>query len=198
MVDPLLARFPATPPDETPLVAGGGRQITPARLEEAVTALREAQRKYTRERQPTEWAMLQNNLGNALRRLGERDPGPARLEEAIAAYRGALEIYTRVRAPLEWAMTQNNLGAALRALGLREAGTARLEEAVAAYREALTEYRPERVPLDWAMTHCTIWAPRCGRWASARPARHGWRRRSPPTARRCGYAPGNARRSTGR
>jgi hypothetical protein len=37
------ARFPATTPDETPL-SGGGRQITAARLEEAVATLREAQR----------------------------------------------------------------------------------------------------------------------------------------------------------
>ena len=106
----------------------------------------------TRERVPLDWAMTQNNLGNALRALGERENGTARLEEAVAAYRAALEEWTRERVPLDWAMTQNNLGNALATLGERESGTARLEEAVAAYRAALEERTRERVPLDWAMT----------------------------------------------
>ena len=101
---------------------------------------------------PLDWAMTQNNLGNALARLGERESGTARLEEAVAAYRAALEERTRERVPLQWATTQNNLGNALRTLGERESGTARLEEAVAAYRAALEERTRERVPLDWAMT----------------------------------------------
>jgi hypothetical protein len=91
-----------------------------------------------------------NNLGNALRTLGERESGTARLEEAVAAYRAALEERTRERVPLGWAMTQNNLGNALSRLGERESGTARLEETVAAYRAALEELTHERVPLQWA------------------------------------------------
>src|SRR5579863_5336722 len=57
------ARFPATTLDEAPLSAASSRGITPARLTEAVSALRLAQRRYSREKQPNEWAMLQNNLG---------------------------------------------------------------------------------------------------------------------------------------
>ena len=96
--------------------------------------------------------VAQNNLGNALSALGERESGTARLEEAVAAYRAALKEYTRERVPLDWAATQNNLGNALWRLGERESGTARLEEAVAAYRAALKECTRERVPLDWAAT----------------------------------------------
>src|SRR6516225_8326320 len=94
----------------------------------------------------------QNNLGNALKALGERESGTARLEEAVSAYRAALEERTRERAPLEWAATQANLGAALARLGQRESGTGRLEEAVSAYRAALEEMTRERVPLEWATT----------------------------------------------
>src|SRR6266852_5860184 len=61
-------------------------------------------------------AITQNNLGNALWGLGERESGTARLEEAVAAYRAALEENTRERVPLDWAGTQNNLGSALRRL----------------------------------------------------------------------------------
>jgi hypothetical protein len=64
-------------------------------------------------RVPLDWAMTQNNLGNALVALGERESGTARFEGAVSAYREALKEYTRVRVPLDWAMTQNNLGNAL-------------------------------------------------------------------------------------
>jgi hypothetical protein len=40
---------------------------------------------------PLQWATTQNNLGNVLSTLGERESGKARLEEAVAAYRAALE-----------------------------------------------------------------------------------------------------------
>ena len=86
--------------------------------------------------------------------------------------------------PLDWAMTQNNLGTALWTLGERESGTARLEEAVAAYRAALEEWTRERVPLDWAMTQNNLGNALSSAWASGRAGRRGWRRRSPPIARR--------------
>src|SRR6516162_3209022 len=130
----------------------GERERGAARLEEAVSAYREALEEYTRERVPLQWATTQNNLGLALLRLGERESSTARLEEAVTAYREALEERTRERVPLDWAMTQSNLGVALWRLGERESSTARLEEAVTAYREALEEYTRERVPLQWAMT----------------------------------------------
>ncbi|MFD0935963.1 tetratricopeptide repeat protein, partial [Methylobacterium trifolii] len=104
------------------------------------------------------WAMAQNNLGNALRTLGERESGTGRLEEAVSAYRAALEELTRERVPLNWAATQNNLGTALATLGGRESGPDRLEEAVSAYRAALEEWTRERVPLDWAGTQNNLGA----------------------------------------
>jgi tetratricopeptide (TPR) repeat protein len=97
--------------------------------------------------------MTQNNLGNALRSLGERESGTVRLEEAVAAFRDALREHTRDRAPRDWAMTQNNLGNALRSLGERESGTARLEEAAAAYRHALREFTRDGDPLRWAKSY---------------------------------------------
>ena len=64
-----------------------------------MTAYRAALEELTRERVPLDWAMTQNNLGNALATLGERETGTARLEEAVAAYRAALEERTpRARA----------------------------------------------------------------------------------------------------
>ena len=54
----------------------GERESGTARLEEAVAAYRAALEERTRERVPLDWAMTQNNLGNALVALGrarERD-----------------------------------------------------------------------------------------------------------------------------
>jgi Tetratricopeptide repeat len=59
---------------------------------------------------PLQWAMTQNNLGTALRTLGERESGTERLLQAVDAYRDALKEWTRERVPLQWATTQNNLG----------------------------------------------------------------------------------------
>jgi tetratricopeptide (TPR) repeat protein len=107
---------------------------------------------------PSDWAMTQNILGNALGVLGAREGGTARLEEAVAVYREALQENTRARVPLDWAGTQMNLGLALWRLGERESGTARLEEAIAAYHDALQEYTRARVPLQWAGTRTGLGA----------------------------------------
>jgi tetratricopeptide (TPR) repeat protein len=104
----------------------GASDAGSGRLLEAIVAYRAALEVWTRERAPLQWAGAQNNLGNALRTLGEREDSTKQLEQAVTAYRAALEAVTRERAPLQWAGTQNNLGNALQALGKREKGTARL------------------------------------------------------------------------
>ena len=53
----------------------GERESDTARLEQAVEAYRAALQEGTRERVPLDWAMTQNNLGDALRVLGEREIG---------------------------------------------------------------------------------------------------------------------------
>ena len=83
--------------------------------------------------------MTQNNLGNALRIVGERESGISSLDAAVDAYREALTELTRDKVPLEWAATQDNLGTALGTLGKRESGTKSLYAAVEAYHEALKE-----------------------------------------------------------
>ena len=83
----------------------GQRESETGRLEEAVSAHREALEEYTRERVPLDWAMTQNNLGSTLQTLGEREIGTGRLEEAVSAYQAALEERTRERVPMKWAMT---------------------------------------------------------------------------------------------
>ena len=105
--------------------------------------LPQALKERTRERVPLDWAMTQNNLGNALSMLGEREGVTDRLLEAVEAYREALKELTY--SPVDRATTQNNLVTYLRDSATRS-GTGRLLKAIEAYREALKERTRERVP----------------------------------------------------
>jgi tetratricopeptide (TPR) repeat protein len=129
----------------------------------AVTTLRQAVAAYhaalavaTREWAPRDWATTQNNLGNALKSIAEREhetaTAIAMLQQAVAAFRAALEVRTREGAPLEWAQTQSNLGNVLTRLGGRETGTETVASAVTAYTQALRVYVRERYPREWADT----------------------------------------------
>jgi tetratricopeptide (TPR) repeat protein len=93
-----------------------------------------------------------DNLGTALRALGEHRKGPRTLEQSVAAYRSALSRRTREQVPRDWAMTQNNLGAALHRLGERQGDARHLEAAIEAYENALKEWTVDRDPVTWAMT----------------------------------------------
>jgi hypothetical protein len=62
-------------------------------LTEAVAAYRAALEERTRERVPLDWAMTQNNLGNALLRLGERGRDSGQLCNALQVHVDAWRIY---------------------------------------------------------------------------------------------------------
>ena len=116
--------------------------------------------------------------------IGEQSGQSDQLAEAVAAYRAALTEYTRERVPLDWAMTQNNLGNALadawRARerdGAAGGGGRRLSRGA----EGM-DARARAARLGDDAEQSRHRAPE--RSASARAARRGWRRRSPPIARR--------------
>ncbi|MEH1912126.1 CHAT domain-containing protein, partial [Nostoc sp.] len=119
-------------------------------IELAIAAYNQALEVYTRSAFPVNWAMTQNNLGNAYgeRIFGERAEN---IELAIAAYNQALEVYTRSAFPVNWAMTQNNLATAYgeRILGERAEN---IESAIAAYSAALKVYTRNAFPQNNAET----------------------------------------------
>ncbi|MBE9117466.1 CHAT domain-containing protein [Lusitaniella coriacea LEGE 07157] len=104
-------------------------------IEIAIAAYEKALQIRTREAFPQDWAMTQNNLGNAYsdRITGERAEN---LDRAIASYNNALQIRTREAFPQDWATTQNNLGTAYnnRITGERAEN---LDRAIRIYQEAL-------------------------------------------------------------
>jgi tetratricopeptide (TPR) repeat protein len=116
-------------------------------LDEAVAAYRQALLVRTREQMPRQWAITQNNLGNALQAQGTKAEAPESLRlfgEALVAYRDALLVFTREQTPALWAMTKHNVGSALQEEGL-------FGEAVVAYREALLVWTRQQRPQQWAM-----------------------------------------------
>jgi tetratricopeptide (TPR) repeat protein len=125
-------------------------------LEEALASYRAALEVYTRDQRPLEWARAQNNLGKALRALGEQKGEPAALEEAVLAYRAALEVYTRDRQPLEWARTHNDLGDALQSLSKQREDPDILEAAASAYRAALEVESPDQRSFERSTTESNL------------------------------------------
>ncbi len=105
-----------------------------------------------RTERPDDWAATQNNLGNALGILGQRQRGTWMLEKSITSFEEALSERGRERVPLQWAATQNNLGNALGILAQRQNDTEMLEKAVEAFGSALEVRTREQTPQDWATT----------------------------------------------
>lgn len=95
-----------------------------------------------------EWAMTQNNLGNAWRNKPTDDKSE-NIERAIDAYTAALTVYTPERFPADSAMTQNNLGTAWRDNPTGDKGD-NIHNAITAYTAALSVYTRERFPNEWA------------------------------------------------
>jgi tetratricopeptide (TPR) repeat protein len=103
-----------------------------------------------------DWAMTENNLGNALSVQATRRSGAQAtdlLAQAVQAYRAALEVYTKANLPQDWAATQINLGRTLTDQGERSTGaqaTELLAQAVKAYQSALEVDSRVEMPHDWA------------------------------------------------
>ncbi len=97
---------------------------------------------------PYDWAVTQNNLGNAYWGLGRGGDASAQ-RNAVNAFRAALSVWTLEIAPNEWAHAQSNLGAALSMMG--ESGDLEASsQAVTAFNAALQVFTHISSPVEWA------------------------------------------------
>ena len=111
----------------------------------AIAAYQEALKIYTPKTAAADYAMVQNNLGNAYARLSatpdaanvQRDA--ANLRRSITCYTEAARFWTIESAPLSYAMVQNNLGNTYIALTEGDRGK-NLQKAIACYQKALKVY----------------------------------------------------------
>ena len=101
---------------------------------------------------PENWAMTQNNLGNAYLYKNTGNRAENIINEAIRCYQRALEVYTREDFPEYWAMTQNGLGNAYLDKITGNWAENIIDEAIRCYQRALEVYTREDFPENWAMT----------------------------------------------
>ncbi|MGB3582327.1 MAG: tetratricopeptide repeat protein [Roseiarcus sp.] len=120
-----------------PFVQGSLAPAISERLRQAVSAFQASLEERTRARAPLDWAGTQNNLANALLKLGAGENGTARIEEAVAAYGAALQEYTRDQAPAYWAMSFANQGVAMMLMADRTNDGAMAETALKQIQIAL-------------------------------------------------------------
>jgi tetratricopeptide (TPR) repeat protein len=110
----------------------------------------------TQEVSPEEWAMIQDDLGNA---YCDRIKGDwaENMEKAIAAFQSALQGYSHEAFPEDWARTQNNL-ATIYPYRNRGDQAENLELAIACCEKALQVYTRQDLPDDWAMVQTNLGA----------------------------------------
>jgi tetratricopeptide (TPR) repeat protein len=110
----------------------------------------------THEVSPQEWAMIQDDLGNA---YCDRLKGDwaENMEKAIAAFQSALQGYTDEAFREDWARTQNNL-ATIYSDRTRGDQAENLEQAIACCENALQVYTRQVFPEDWAMVQTNLGA----------------------------------------
>jgi tetratricopeptide (TPR) repeat protein len=128
---------------------GGQERGDATALRQAAKLRRELLKETPRE-QPR-WAMLQNDIGNALLALGELESRTGTLKEAAAAFRAALGVCSSDWPPADRAMLQIKLGIAMMRIGEHEKRGRSLGEAVVSFQAALAHYTREVAPLQWAM-----------------------------------------------
>lgn len=129
-------------------LAGLGR----GKISDAINAYLRALRTFTRERYPTEFTILHNNLATAYLSMPVTDQkGKIREALAVQSFEEALKVITLVDHPTEYAMLQNNLGNALQYASSSHSVANNLR-AVAAYDEALKVRNPKDTPLGYANT----------------------------------------------
>lgn len=124
-------------------------------LEVAISLARECQ---ILAKTPDQRGSANNDLGNALAILGERESGKDKLSEAVNAYQKALEDRSRDKVPQDWAATQTNIGTVHVMIADRESCMTSLQVAIHAFRTALEELQPGQGTPKWAGTQNSLGA----------------------------------------
>jgi tetratricopeptide (TPR) repeat protein len=105
---------------------------------------------------PILWGRIQNNLGNALRILGERERNCLYIQQSIDALTSALLERNQILNPLDWSITQSNIGISLSILGEYKDDKKLLQRAVEVFSSALSALNLVENPIEWARTQANL------------------------------------------
>ena len=144
LVLPLAAQSPSVPQGES----AAATELE--RLVDTALALRTGLESLSREKQPEQWQVTQQRLGDLLGEAAAYLGGAARvqtLRQAIAAYREALKVLDSARQPQEWSIASYNLGR----LHLELAEMLEGEAAAAELRSAIAALEP--LPKFFSSSH---------------------------------------------
>ncbi|HEY9158719.1 hypothetical protein [Candidatus Binatus sp.] len=118
-------------------------------LHTAIAYFQRTQADWTRERDPLEWAMAQQNLGLAQRSLAGQNLQVAPLQAAATAYQNALGVYQSRSDRLDSANMQYALGLTFERIGRHETGVESLRKAEDYYRAAVNGFDARYYPTSW-------------------------------------------------
>lgn len=136
-----------------------------ARIQQALACYKQALAYFLPQTFPLDYAMVQNNLGNAYMHMA--DPTGRHLPRAIACYEEALRYCLLEVAPLSYAIIHSNLGYAYSELtgGSRAEN---LRRALVSYREALRVYTLDKAPAAYARLQINMGATQAALFLIAR------------------------------
>ena len=123
-----------------------------AYMKMAILAYERVLKVWTCENDKENYAMTQNNLGNAYGTLAEVEDKAENCRKAIRAFQEALKVRTLEKFPMDYATAQYNLGAAYWTLADVEDKPENCRKTIEAYREALKVSTLEKFPMDYATT----------------------------------------------
>ena len=106
----------------------------------AIKAFEESLKVRTLELFPMDYAMTQNNLGNAYRTLSKVEGKAENCRKAIKAFEESLKVRTLEHFPIQYATTQNNLGIAYGTLSEVEGKAENIKKAIKVFEESLRVY----------------------------------------------------------
>ncbi len=116
----------------------------------AIEAYHKTLKVYSLDHFPIDYAMTENNLGRAYRRLAELEEKAKNCRLAIAAFQEALKVRTFDQFPIPYAKTQIGLGTAYGTLLDVEDKPGNCKRAKRAFEEALSVYEKEKLLQDLA------------------------------------------------
>jgi tetratricopeptide (TPR) repeat protein len=123
---------------------------------QANSYLEATQADWTREKNPLEWAMVQQNLAFTLKALALLNRQPTLLNEALTKYQNALQVYQTHSDQIDSANMQYQIGNALKDIGIDQAGTDSLRRAADCYRIAIKGFDPKRYSMNWAQAQVQL------------------------------------------
>jgi tetratricopeptide (TPR) repeat protein len=132
------------------LETSGAERESVDSIQLALVYFQRTQADWTRERDPLEWAMAQENLGSALRDLSRLNLQIAPLQKAATNYQNALAVYQSRSDRLDSANLEYILGVTFEKIADHETGVENLHRAVDYYRAGVSGIDVRYYPVSWA------------------------------------------------